>query len=125
MTNTREKTRNKYKEKAKENENEKANRRPPKENKPEPSVLARLLKASIEGLAIEVAMNTVIPGSGIALKGMKNAKNIKKAGKAMGKSAAKEGGDILDGEDENNSNSAGGVSEEAAMEILTHLGGRG
>ena len=122
MTNTKEKTRNKNKKK----ENEQANKSP-KENKPQQksSVIARLAKASVEGLAIEVGVNVVMPGAGIAFKGIKNAKNIKKAGKVMGKSAAKEGGNILDGEDENNPNSARDLSEDVTMEVLTHVGGRG
>ena len=46
-------------------------------------VLQRLAQASVEGLAIEVAMNTIIPGSGLAVHGLNQGKNIKKAAKIM------------------------------------------
>lgn len=86
-------------------------------------VLQRLAQASVEGLVIEVAMNTIVPGSGLAVHGLSQGKNIKKAAKIMGKSAGKEGVKILDGEE--NENPAEDLSEDIALEMLTRVGGRG
>lgn len=86
-------------------------------------VLQRLAQASVEGLAIEVAMNTIVPGSGVAVHGLNQGKNIKKAVKIMGKSAGKEGVKMLD--DEKNENPAEELSEDIALEMLTRVGGRG
>ena len=56
-----------------------------KEKKEQKSdVLQRLAQASVEGLAIQVAVNTVMPGAGIAMSGLKSAKNIKRVGKKYG-----------------------------------------
>ena len=88
-------------------------------------LLQRLAQASVEGLAIQVAVNAVMPGAGIALEGMKSAKNIKKAGQVMGKSAAKEGVKILDDEGREKQTAAEDLSEDIALEMLTRVGGRG
>ena len=88
-------------------------------------VLQRLAQASVEGLAIQVAVNTVMPGAGLALEGLKSVKNIKKAGQVMGKSAAKEGVKMLDDEGRENQTPAEDLSEDIALEMLTRVGGRG
>ncbi len=90
---------------------------------PKSEILQRLAQASIEGLAIEVAMNAIIPGGGIALQGLNQGKNLKKAAKVMGKSAGKEGIKMLD--EEENENPAEELSEDIALEMLTRVGGRG
>ena len=79
----------------------------------------------MEGLAIQVAVNTVMPGTGIAMGGLKSAKNIKKVGKVMGKSAAKEGVKMLDDEEREKQTPAEDLSEDIALEMLTRIGGRG
>ena len=94
-----------------------------KEEKTE--VLQRLAQASVEGLAIQVAINTVMPSAGIALGSLKSAKNIKKAGQVMGKGAAKEGVKMLDDEGREKQTAADDLSEDIALEMLTRVGGRG
>ena len=97
-----------------------------KEKKEQKSdVLQRLAQASVEGLAIQVAVNTVMPGAGIAMSGLKSAKNIKRVGKVMGKSAAKEGVKMLDDEEREKQTPAEDLSEDIALEMLTRVGGRG
>ncbi len=85
-------------------------------------ILQRLAQASVEGLAIEVAMNAIIPGGGVALQGLNQGKNIKKAAKVMGKSAGKEGIKMLD--EEENESPVEELSEDIALEMLTRVGGR-
>ena len=103
----------------------KAQKKRTKKTEQKSDILQRLAQASVEGLAIQVAVNTVMPGAGIALEGLKSAKNIKKAGKVMGKSAAKEGVKMLDDEGRENQTPAEDLSEDIALEMLTRVGGRG
>ena len=122
------------KNKRKEEEKEKEKKR--KENAPKPDalkkadeknsksdVLQRLAQASVEGLAMEVAINTIMPGAGVALHGLKYSKGLKKAGKAMGKGAGKEGVKMLDDEEEKDPGTE--LSEDLGLELLTRAGGRG
>ena len=88
------------------------------------TVLQRLAQASMQDLAIQMSINTVMPGAGIALKGLKSAKNIKKAGQVMGKSVAKEGVKMLDDEGREKQTAAEDLSEDIALEMLTRVGGR-
>ena len=75
------------------------------------------MQGSIEGLAVEVAMNAVIPGSGLPVQGLKHGKNLKKVAKVAGKGAAKEGVKMLD--EEENENPAEELSEDIALEVLS------
>ena len=86
-------------------------------------VLQRLAQAAVEGLAMEVAMNVVMPGSGLALNSLKYAKNAKKAAKVMGKGAAKEGVQMLDKEDRNKT-PAENLAEDVGLEFLSRAGSR-
>ena len=92
--------------------------------KKESDMLQRLAQASVEGLVMEVAMNTLMPGTGIALKGLKQAKNMKKAAQVMGKSAAKEGVQMLDESEGEEQSPVENLSEDVALEFLTRVGGR-
>ena len=85
-------------------------------------ILQRLAQASVEGLAIEVAMSAIIPGGGVALQGLNQGKNIQKAAKVMAKSAGKEGIKMLD--EEENESPVEELSEDIALEMLTRVGGR-
>ena len=69
-------------------------------------------------------MNAILPGAGIAVEGLSQAKNMKKAAKVMGKEAAKEGVQMLDNSKEEK-HPMEELSEDAALEILSHVGGRG
>ena len=88
-------------------------------------ILQRLAQASVEGLVLEVAMNAVMPGSGIALNNLKQAKNMKKVAKVMGKSAAKEGVQMLDEEKEQEQSPTEDLTEDIALEFLSRSIGRG
>ena len=72
---------------------------------------------------MEVAINTVMPGAGVALHGLKYSKGLKKASKAMGKGAGKEGVKMLDDEEEKDPGTE--LSEDMTLELLTRVGGRG
>ena len=109
MTNTKKKTENKKNE---QNKNK------------EESVLQRLAQASIEGLAIQAAVNTIMPGAGLALKSLKSAKTLKKAGKIMGKSAGKEGVKMLDDEERGKQTTPEELSGDVALAALDRIGGR-
>lgn len=95
------------------------------QSEPKSSILQRLAQASMQDLIIQSAVNTVMPGAGIALGSLKSAKNIKKVGKMMGKSAAKEGVKMLDDEGREKQTAADDLSEDIALEMLTRVGGRG
>ena len=94
------------------------------ENSPKTEILQRLAQASVEGLAIQVAVNSVLPGAGIAFGGLKNIKNMKKVGEVMGKGAAKEGVKMLDEDGRKKQTAAEDLSEDVALEMLTRVGGQ-
>ena len=94
-----------------------------KKNPQKSTVLQRLAQASVEELATQGAFNAVMPGAGIALKSLKSAKNIKEAGKVMGKGAAKEGVQMLDDKEPEKS-PVEDLSKNIALEMLARARGR-
>ncbi|MGN0919552.1 MAG: hypothetical protein ACI4OR_02180 [Alphaproteobacteria bacterium] len=76
----------------------------------------RLAQAAIEGIAMEVAINTLLPGSGLALSNIRSAKGFKKVAEVAGKSAAKEGIKSLDDE-----NGTQDKTEELAGDLTIEL----
>lgn len=83
-----------------------------------------LVRGMVEGVAVDMLMNAVIPGAGLAVSGLNKAKNMKKAAKVMGKGAVKKEIDVLDG-DSQERNPAEELSENFAIEVLSSVGGRG
>lgn len=102
----------------------KENKQPQQEKQNKSEVLQRLAQGAIEGLIVEVAMNTLIPGSGIALNGLRQGKNLKKVAKAMGKSATKEGVQMLD-DSEENPDKPEELAGDIALEFITRTAGCG
>ena len=93
-----------------------------KENKPS-ELKERLTQGMIESLVVGGLVNAVVPGAGIALNSLNKVSTMKKAAKVMGKGAAKEGVEMLDGEDPER-NPAEELSEDVALEVLSHISGQ-
>ena len=89
----------------------------------ETDILQRLAQASVEGLVVKVAINSIIPGAGIAVGGLNQAKNIKRAAKVIGKETAVKGVQLLDDEQKEKT-PLEDLGEDASLEILSRIGGR-
>ena len=94
-----------------------------KTDKQKSDVIQKLTQASVEGLAVEVAMNALMPGSGVATKVLQGTKGIKKAAKIVGKQTAKEGVKMLDENKEEDPLEE--LSQDVTLEFFNRVGGRG
>ena len=94
-----------------------------KAEKKDSKVTEVLFQGMTEGLVYNMIANTILPGSGFAVSGLKKAQNIKKAAKVMGKGAAQKSARMLEGEE-----TEGPPAEElgvgVASEVLTRIGGQ-
>ena len=96
-----------------------------KPKKDKQDVLQRLAQASVEGLAISVAVNALLPGGGAVINTFSQTQNVKRAVRVMGKSAAEEGIKMLDEEPTEEETPLENLSGQVALEVLDHMNGRG
>ena len=89
----------------------------------QPDLRERLAQGAIEGIAVEVISNAVLPGAGIAANAIRSTKGLKKAAKVAGKGAAKEGIKALDDENDTQSK-AEELGGDLAIELLSRTGER-
>lgn len=79
----------------------------------------RFTKASLEGIAVELLLDAVVPGAGLTTNVLSTAKGLKKVAKVAGKGATKEGAKTVLDDEENNTNELEEIGEDLALKVFS------